>query len=315
MLFDFVRHWLHVWQERSVDQKMPLTEKDKGEQVRYPYPVKKVRVQQDVEIAYTDEGPPGAEVLLFIHGLAGGIPAWQKNIPLLSKSYRCIALDLPGHGLSTKGSFPYDMEFYTGMVLLFLDGLGLEKVTIAGHSMGGQIAVILALKEPRRVNKLILVSPSGIEPYTPTEKQTLINMTVAMAVSGQSFTQYRLNYLMAFKHDPEKAGTLVSQMAFFKDDGLLMSRLLVRGVESMLLASVNQVLHRIRQPCLVVVGNEDQVSPYQYFHRQNFAEITKVEVAKIPNAKLIILSPCGHYAPYQRARTFNKEVLHYLSTT
>ena len=316
MLFSFFSHWLQgSLKNESVEQELPLTEKSPGEQVHYTYPVKKVRVQPNIEIAYIDEGSPDAPVLLFIHGLAGGIPGWQKNIPVLRKQYRCIALDLPGHGLSAKGDFAYDMEFFTGVVLLFLDALGFEKVTIVGHSMGGQIAIILALKVPSRVSELILVSPAGIEPYTPIEKQTIINMTVAMSASGQAFTQYRMNYFMAFNHNPKHAGELVTQLPYTKEDAAMMSRLLVRAIESILLASVNRVLHRIRQRCLVLVGNEDQVSPYQYFHRQGFAEITKIEVAKIPYATLRIFSPCGHYVQYQRPRTFNKEVVQFLSNT
>jgi len=312
-MFNIINSWKNVWyQNTGTTEKMPLTEKDSGEQVPYPYPVKKVRVSESVEIAYIDEGEQNADVLLLIHGMGSGIPVWRKNIPELKKHFRCIALDLPGHGYSSKGDFPYNMDFYTGVVFSFIQKLNLPPLTMVGHSLGGLITVISALKKPALINKLILVSPAGVEPYTPVEKQILINMTAAVVASGNAFTKNRFNQLVGFCNDPEGAGDLAKRMAFFKDDAAAFGKMMLRSIESMLLESANHVLNQITQPCLVLVGKEDKVSPYPYFHQESFPEILKYEVAKIPKGKLVVLSPCGHFAPYQRPRSFNKIVLEFL---
>ena len=206
-MFEFINTWKNAWnQNAGTSEKMPLTEKDSEEQVPYPYPVKKVRVSESVEIAYIDEGEQNTEVILFIHGMGSGVPVWRKNIPELKKQFRCIALDLPGHGYSSKGDFPYNMDFYTGVLFLFMQKLNLPPLTLVGHSLGGLIVITAALKEPTLIKKLLLVSPAGIEPYTPVEKQIIINMTAGVVASGNAFTKNRFNQLVGFCNDPEAVG-------------------------------------------------------------------------------------------------------------
>lgn len=87
---------------------------------------------------------------------------------------------------------------------------------------------------------------------------------------------------------------------------------MLRCVEGMLLESLNHILHKITQPSLVLAGKDEPVSPYQYFHRQTYAEIVAVETAKIPRGKLVIFSPCGHYVQDLRPKSFNKEIIVFL---
>ncbi|MFY7999554.1 MAG: alpha/beta fold hydrolase, partial [Candidatus Kapaibacteriota bacterium] len=130
----------------------------------YKFPVKKVRVKGKTEFAYVDVGDPKSkEVLVFIHGLNGYIPLWDKTIEDLSKDYRCIAVDLPGFGRSEKGELPINVIYYADLLVRFLDGLKVRDAYIVGHSMGGQVAVNLALRYATRFKKLMLISPTGIE--------------------------------------------------------------------------------------------------------------------------------------------------------
>ncbi|MFB9862199.1 alpha/beta fold hydrolase [Rufibacter immobilis] len=291
---------------------MPLTEKEPGEKVLYPYPVKKVRVQENIELAYIEEGDPSAEVLLFLHGMGSGIPAWEKNISVLKKHFRCIAVDLPGHGLSSKGDYPFTMAFYVEVVFAFMKEAGLAQVTLVGHSMGGQISILAALKEPALITRLILVSPAGIEPYTSVEKQTLITMSAGVVASGNAFTKNRFNYLLGFCNDQELAGELIRKLAFFKEDAANFGKMMLHSIEGMLLEAVNHELTNLTQPCLMLVGKEDKVSPYQYLRGQEFYQIVEREASKIPRAKLVVIPQGGHFVQYQKPKAFNREVLEFL---
>ncbi|MBX0290271.1 alpha/beta hydrolase [Hymenobacter sp. HSC-4F20] len=292
---------------------MPLTENDPGEQIPYPYPVKKVRLPQpELEIAYIEEGPQDAEVLVLVHGMGGGIPTWRKNIEVLKKQFRCIALDLPGHGYSSKGDFAYTISFYTDVVLGFINALGVGPVTLVGHSMGGQTAIMAGLREPNLIQKLILVSPAGVEPYTSVEKQLLINMSAGVVATGNAFTKNRLNFLIGFCNNAELAGDLAKRLAFFKEDAAMFSRALQRSVEGMLLESLNHSLTEIRQPCLLLVGKEDKLSPYQYLRGQEYYQIVEREATKIPRGQVVVVPQCGHFVQYQCPDVFNTEVLEYL---
>ena len=312
-MFDFINNWKNIWHRMpETGNGMPPTEKEPGEKVPYPFPVKKLRLNEDLEIAYCDEGKPDADVLLFLHGMGAGIPSWSKNIPELKKHYRCIALDLPGHGFSTKGDFPYTMAFYSEAVLSFTRQLGLRDVTLVGHSMGGQISIVSALKAPDLITGLVLLSPAGIEPYTSVEKQMLITMSGGIIATGNAFTKNRYNFLVGFGFDQDSAGELSKQLAYFKDDAATFGRTMIRSIEAMLLESVNHELNNIKQPTLIIVAKDDKVSPFQYLRGQKFPEIVAQEAAKLPHGKLIIYESGGHFLQYLRPKTFNKAVLEFL---
>src|SRR5690554_6525675 len=139
------------------------------DEIAYPYDVQKVEISNGIEIAYMDEGQ-GSETIIMIHGLGSYAPAWKKTIEGLKENYRCIAIDLPGYGISTQGDFSGSMTFFADAVNEFAEALNLDNVVLAGHSMGGQFAIVAALKYPELVSKLVLVAPAGIETFSEGEK-------------------------------------------------------------------------------------------------------------------------------------------------
>src|SRR5512133_839182 len=109
------------------------------DEMKYKVEVTKVHLPQSgYDIAYTDEGK-GKETIIFIHGLGSYSQAWIKNVESLKANYRCIAIDLPGYGKSSKQPHSGLMTFYAGIINELVKELKLEKVYLAGHSMGGQI--------------------------------------------------------------------------------------------------------------------------------------------------------------------------------
>ncbi len=116
-----------------------------------------------------------SETILFIHGLGCTASIWEELSTKLSLEYRCISIDLPSYGNSTELSGTYSLnaiaeELYKFIVKLNIDA---QKLHICGHSMGGQLAIILALRYPSIFNKLILVSPAGFEQFTESELQLI----------------------------------------------------------------------------------------------------------------------------------------------
>jgi pimeloyl-ACP methyl ester carboxylesterase len=146
--------------------------------ITYPYPVHHITIHEDISIAYMDEGK-GDDTLVFLHGLANYAPVWKHQVAGLSKHHRCIAIDLPGNGLSSRGDYPYSMFFYAECVVRFLEKMDLKKVVLCGHSMGGQIALIVALRYPHLLERLVLIAPAGLEYFHPHEvmlMQSALNM-------------------------------------------------------------------------------------------------------------------------------------------
>jgi 2-succinyl-6-hydroxy-2,4-cyclohexadiene-1-carboxylate synthase len=103
--------------------------------------------------------------VLFLHGFMGSSADWRGATAALEGRYRTITVDLPGHGAST-GLPPelYTIEGATRALLGILDGLGVERPVIVGYSMGGRLALYLALRHPDRCSGLFLESASpGLE--------------------------------------------------------------------------------------------------------------------------------------------------------
>jgi 2-succinyl-6-hydroxy-2,4-cyclohexadiene-1-carboxylate synthase len=107
-------------------------------------------------------GPP----LLLLHGFTGSLRAWDQLRPALSRSAQLIAIDLIGHGDSARPAEDsrYTLDWCARDLIALLDALALERANVLGYSMGGRVALHLALQAPARIDTLVLESASpGIE--------------------------------------------------------------------------------------------------------------------------------------------------------
>ena len=106
--------------------------------------------------ARAGQGP----TVVLLHGFGESLLSWRAAFDRLAAHADVIALDLPGFGLSDKPATGYGNERMAAAVLGALDALGVRRAVIVGHSMGGAVAVTLALQAPQRVTALVLVSPA-----------------------------------------------------------------------------------------------------------------------------------------------------------
>jgi len=108
-----------------------------------------------LQLHYVDEGQGPATVL--IHGLGGFAESWRHNVPELARHGRVIALDLPGAGRSGKPRRAYTLEFLAQALDRLLHTLGVDRVHLVGHSLGGAVAARYTLDHPGRVERLALL--------------------------------------------------------------------------------------------------------------------------------------------------------------
>jgi len=112
------------------------------------------------ELSYVDSG--SGEVVLFIHGILGSQHQWRHLVDLLDDEYRVVAPDLFGHGDSAKPTGDYSLGAHAATLRDLLDALGVDRVTLVGHSLGGGIAMQFYYLFPERVDRLVLVSSGGL---------------------------------------------------------------------------------------------------------------------------------------------------------
>lgn len=121
---------------------------------------------------YEDSGTPG-EVILFHHGYTGSHDSWEIVAPAMARDYRTVVMDCRGAGDSEHTASGYTLDQFADDVIGMADHLGIDKFTYVGHSMGGGIGMVLGLRYPHRLNRLVLVAPvpaDGIDTSTEAQK-------------------------------------------------------------------------------------------------------------------------------------------------
>jgi pyruvate dehydrogenase E2 component (dihydrolipoamide acetyltransferase) len=158
---------------------------------------------QTVEIAgrainFLVKGDGAATPLLLLHGITADLESWMFNQPAIAAGRRMLALDLPGHGASTKDVGDGSPEWFAGVLAGFLDTVEIARVHLAGHSFGAAVSATFALAHPDRVASLSLIAPAGIAPE--------INGALLDALVAADRRRGARQALEQLVHDPELVG-------------------------------------------------------------------------------------------------------------
>lgn len=281
--------------------------------LEYPYDVKKTKIQNTINLAYVDEGS-GSETIIFIHGLGSYLPAWKHNIESLKDNYRCIAIDLPGYGKSSKGVHPFSMEFYADVLVEFMDNLNITSATLTGHSMGGQISMVTALKYPDRVKNLVLIAPAGFEKFNAGEKKWFRDVMTVTLVKKTPVQNIRANLAANFYNMPEDAQFMVTDRIALRKakDFEAYCYAVTRNVSGMIDQPVYHLLNKIEQKTLIIFGENDNLIPNPYLHPGRTARIAEYGHSQIPNSTLVLIPQCGHFAQFEKAAVVNEAMTDFL---
>jgi 2-succinyl-6-hydroxy-2,4-cyclohexadiene-1-carboxylate synthase len=139
---------------------------------------------------YTAFGSPRHPTILFLHGFMGSSVDWSETAARLEGGYRCIVPDLPGHGASLGLPHPdsYTMEGAARAVIDVLDDVGVQAAAVVGYSMGGRLALYLALLHPQRYRALVLESTSpGLEDEAERRRRRVSDEERAGRLEGGDF--------------------------------------------------------------------------------------------------------------------------------
>ena len=233
------------------------------------------------------DGPP----LLLLHGYGGDINVWVFNQEALAAERTVYALDLPGHGGSTKNVGDGDLASLVDVVASFMDALGIEKAHVFGHSMGGAVAGSFAISHPERVESLALIASAGLGEEINGEY-----IEGFIAANKRKEMKNALTLLFA---DPELVNRqLVNDVIKFKRlDGVnealrkLADKLFPGGKQ----ADVPDI-SSVEVPMLVVWGREDKVVPVA--HSENVPQHARVEV----------IETTGHMPQMEAAGAVNRVI-------
>jgi len=238
-----------------------------------------------VELHYTEMGQ-GPAVLL-IHGLNGSTFSFRHLAPLLSAGFRVVALDLMGFGYSERPPHAdYSLAAQARLVSGFLDALGIEKAAVLGHSLGGAVAMHLAVMFPERVEKLVLVSSASDSETrrglrSAKLARPLLPVVAAFTIQNRHFRRMSLRsacYDPAFI-TPEVVEGYMTPTRIHGHLRALGSLMVDRRRDPVLDFAA------ITQPTLIIWGAADRWLPASHGWRLN---------TRIPNSRLIVIPKAGH---------------------
>jgi pimeloyl-ACP methyl ester carboxylesterase len=256
-----------------------------GLEAKYATPPSRFVPVAGMRVHVRDEGQ--GPVLVLLHGTASSLHTWDAWAEALRDSFRVVRFDLPGFGLT--GPHPardYSLDAYTAFVGAVLDSLRLDRVAIAGNSLGGDIAGHVAARWPDRVTRLVLLDPAGL----PTGQRAPLAFRIAR-LPGASLLMRSVS---------PRALVESSLREVFADDAKVTPALVDRHWEltrrpGNRQAFVDRVtralqpdtawLRDVRAPTLIIWGEEDAWIP---------ARLGDEFVRRIPDARLVRLAGVGH---------------------
>jgi pimeloyl-ACP methyl ester carboxylesterase len=281
----------------------------------YAFETHYTTLNDSIEIAYVDEGA-GEKTLLFIHGLATYLPSWQKNIEVLKNNYRCIAIDLPGYGRSSKSYISGSMSYYADVIHQFVQNKKLQNVILVGHSMGAQISMTYALKY-KLDEALILAAPAGIETFNETEGQWMKSIFNPESIGAATPNQIEFNYGLNFFKMPDDVKFMISDRINMTKgtDFSAYCKAVSLGVFGMLDEPVYARLSELNIATLIVYGKNDALIPNRILHKTaTTQQIADDAHTLIKNSKLKMIDECGHFVPFEKADIFNQTIMEFLSS-
>jgi pimeloyl-ACP methyl ester carboxylesterase len=279
----------------------------------YTYDVETLTLPSGQEMAYTDTGH-GPRTLLLVHGLGSYLPVYDKLIPLLADEFRCVAVDLPGFGRSGWPVDSVSIPFFAQQLEEFIQTMDLERVTLLGHSMGGQISLRVALDGLVPLEQLVLLAPAGIETFTTKEAVQLKQVITPNSIYALKPKQIRQNFAVNFT-----GGQLPDDAAFMYEDRLRLkadstsyrrfAKHFPRCVAAMLEGPVYAELDQLSLPALVIYGENDALIPNRYLHPGlTTAAVADSAQAALPQAEVKILPDCGHFVPWEQAEPVSEAI-------
>jgi pimeloyl-ACP methyl ester carboxylesterase len=232
----------------------------------------------------------GRETILFIHGAGGGQYTWSYQKGFFEKEFNPIVIELPGHGESG-GEGEEEIVTYAEQVYAFLQAVGVRKIFLVGHSMGGAIVQTLVLTHPEVIKGIILVGTGAKLKVLP------------MILDG-------------VKADFEETVRKITQFSHSRKTPLVF---IERGIADMLQCrpevlygdfaacdrfDVMKEVEKIDLPTLILCGEDDELTPIKYsqfLHR------------RIKGSKLEVLPNAGHMVMMEAPQAFNEKIAEFVS--
>jgi pimeloyl-ACP methyl ester carboxylesterase len=278
------------------------------EEVDYPYPANFIRLHVNGELVnfeFMDVNYPSSNVVVLLHGKNFYGAYWHRVIGTLSlNGFRVIVPDQLGFGKSSKPDIDYNFKTMAQQTVWLAENLGVKKFAVMGHSMGGMLAVRLAVDFPERVTRVVLANPIGLEDYgekvPPQSLDDLFNKELEDR-DTKKLREFFKHYVVEWKPDIYERFVEMRARVAMSAEYPRWAKASARTYEMILRQPVRAEFGKIKAPTLLVIGQKDRtavgkdlVSKEVAATMGNYPELGKAAARDIPNAKLVEIQEAAH---------------------
>lgn len=240
--------------------------------------------------------------LVWLHGIGGNQNSFDSQLSDFSRNWRCVAWDMPGYGKSPAPD-RLSFEMMADALATLLDHLGESKTVVLGHSMGGMVAQVFALRYPDRLRALLLAAtPAAFGKPGSDFAEKFLAQRLAPLDEGKVPADFALPLVRSLFVDPENHAAVDAAVASMA----ALSAKSYRAALTCLVTFNNRAgLKRIACPTLLLAGEADMTTP---------PKAIEPMAREIPNATYCCLSGLGHLANMESPQKFNMAVKKFLKT-
>jgi 3-oxoadipate enol-lactonase len=240
-------------------------------------------------------------LLLLLHGIGGNRSNWRDQLPVLASGFTVAAWDARGYGDSDDYDGPLDFGEFSADVLRVLAHFRAERAHLCGLSMGGRIAMDFYGRHPARVASLTLCDTQpGLAQMPEAKRREFVCLRQEPLLAGKhprDIAPVIARTLVGPKASPAAFQRLVDSMAALHKESYL------KTIEASFMYAGVPDLENIEAPTHVVVGADDTLTP---------PDLARVMAARIPGARLTVISGAGHLSNIENPEAFNAAVLDFL---
>lgn len=247
-----------------------------------------------IKVAYTDSGK--GRVIVLLHGFLGSHEIWSEFSKKLSKRFRVISIDLPGHGHTPSIGYYHSMELLAQCVKSVLDSVGVRRYVIAGHSMGGYATLAFAELFPENVSGVCLFNSTS---YADTEEKKKDRDRVIRLVKKEH--KYYVSEVVTSLFNPANLAKIPDEVNKVKRIAAAVSKQsIINSLEGMKeRKSRDMILKFAEYPVLFVIGKKDSVINYETMYPQ-------MGLCKYPS--VLMVEEGGHMCFYEAPKETLKEL-------
>ena len=257
-------------------------------------PMPRVITNNGYDIGYEEAGTGEEVPIIFLHGVGSDKSAWRPQLEYFGKKRRAVAFDYPGYGDSDPAPEGTTRDDYASAIISGMHELRIDRAHICGLSLGGVVAIAINHSDAKRCASLILADTFAVHP----QGEAIYERAMTASENLRSMAEARVDMLLAQPSAPRVRREVVETMSAIDPQAYCI------GAEAVWLADQRDRAKEIRVPTLVLVGDQDLITP---------PELSDELAGLVPNARMQVIEDAGHISNLEKPAEFNQAVDQFIS--